>query len=453
MAGAPGAAGDMGGAGEAGAPVIMPPEPPKPPVITGMKPLTGPYGTEVRITGTDLGSAARSGVNLLIGADGELELDAERPEIVSWSETEIRFRFPFPYEGRVLLRTPQGEQVAGEFEPTWVAGPTIDSSAGVTSVASISEADGSIAAVLDTAPPSLVTFDGSDWLETAISGKNLRRDSIRLYLDGARLAAYALSTTTSPELIALDPQDDFAQTPSGVKVTTDYHAAGAPEGAALWWRTGNNWFRARPSAGVWATDKGPIGDPNTGGANHVAAAAADGSLFVGWSEDVGTTFDDLGAAYHRRLLPDSMAWQAKQKTGSDMEDAISSFTMLERGSGVVARYCGTNEDPFGVTGDDRLCYSALLPTGTKASVRETTTLRYGIGANVQAAVYCSDQGLRLLPDLGSGGTTYAALDAIGGDVVAWPCPNVVALEIDAADEALLIVEAGGKLYGPRPRVR
>jgi len=454
-AGAGGEAQATGAAGEAGeAAGAAPVEPLLPPVVTAMMPTSGPYGSELRIEGEGLGSAARPGVRLRLGADGAGELTpTSKPEIISWSEAQIRFRFPFPYEGRVVVETPEGEADAGEFEPTWAPGTPLDSVAKVASTAALASAPGVLAAVLNTGPPSLVVFDGAAWTRTTIAGKNLRADSIRLYLEDNALASFGLSTATAPEIVGLDPDRDFAQIASGVKVTADYRVAGGTDGAVVWSRAGNNWSRARPTSGAWAVDKGPIADPNPSGASHVAGALSDGTLFVGWGEDTGSALDDRGAAFHRRLLDGASAFEAKVRTGGDVDDAVSAITMSDRGGGLIVRYCGTDKDPLGATGNETLCYVALLPTGSKMTMNESASLRYAFGGEARVVAYCSSsQGLRFVPELGPGGATTAKLDALAGDVVAWPCPNIVALEVDPDGQPLILVEQDGQLYSPRPRV-
>lgn len=446
----PNGAGREGGS-EAGAPAA---EPMVPPMVTGMMPLSGPYGTEIRIGGEGLGSASRSDVRLLLGVDGERVLTpASQPEVVSWSENEIRFRFPFPHQGRVLVRTPLGDAVAGEFEPTWLPGSSLESVSDVTAIASVAPEPGVLAAVLDTGPPGLVSFDGNEWRETAVPSSNLREPSIRLYTENGDLRAFGLSIATQPVIVDLGSAEDFAQAPSSVVVTTDFHVAGGVEGAAVWFRDGQ-WSRAVPSAGAWTIDKGPVSNAsNPEGKRHVASATLDGSLLLGWAEDVGTFTDDLGVAKHRLLPSTSTTWAATATSGSELDDEISNLVMSDRGAGVVYKYCGTDADPFDLTDTDNLCYSALLPAGAKTTMPESNRLRYAFGPSSQLALYCSaKQGLRLVPKLGSGGRSTAELDTLAGDVVAWPCPNVVAVEVDPDGMPLIIVEQEGALFSPRPRV-
>ena len=121
------------------------------------------------------------------------------------------------------------------------------------------------------------TTDSFDWIRKLRSQPGFP-EMIILAEDGSELSAFGLSTALTPEILALDPLNDFAQTASGLKVTSDYRVAGGPDGATVWSRTGNNWSRARASAGAWSVDKGPIADPNASGPHHGAGALSDGEF-------------------------------------------------------------------------------------------------------------------------------------------------------------------------------
>jgi hypothetical protein len=90
--------------------------------------------------------------------------------------------------------------------------------------------------------------------------------------------------------------------------------------------------------------------------------------------------------------------------------------------------------------------------GVQSTVKESATLRYGFHGNDPIAAYCSQsQGTRLVTGVGNG-TSVAALDALPGEIVAWPCAPIVAIEADEDGELLVILEHDGALYSPRPRV-
>lgn len=449
-----GATGSDGVGGEAGAPIRI--EPPGPPVVSSMSPLSGAYGTTIRIQGEDLGSLARDGVSLTIGAGDGAVLDPESaPEIVRWTETEITFRYPFPLpKAEVTVTTPEGSALAGEFSPTWVAGPSYPVPKGTKSIASISNAPALIGAVIDTGPPELVEFDGEAVNAREVSAPNLRLETIRLYRGEDGLAAFALSTATNPEILSLDASSDFASTPTGVEVTGERVFAGGREGASLWFREGNEWSRARPSGGTWAVDKEGIADPMPSGSKHAAGATSDGSLFIAWAESTGDFLDDRGAPFYRRLEPDATSFGSESRAGSDVDDSVSSLALEGRGEGVVTRYCGTDVDPLGATSDELKCYASLLPGSVRQTLKESTGARYAFRGDERKMAYCSPTlGVRVVPDIGSGRKTTSELDQLAGDVVAWPCGAVTALEVDEDGDTLVILEYDGVLYSPRPRVQ
>ena len=165
--------------------------------------------------------------------------------------------------------------------------------------------------------------------------------------------------------------------------------------------------------------------------------------------------DDWGEVWHSVHLPGVSGFAPGAKIGSNMDDSISDILMSDRGTGVVTQYCGDNEDPLGITANGKLCYTALLPTGAKTTYPEFASLRYGFAADGSPVMaYCSGtEGTRLIPDVAAGGTSGAQLDALAGDIVAWPCVNVVALEVDPDGTAQLVIEQAGQLYSPRARVQ
>src|SRR5687767_14462801 len=80
--------------------------PPEAPVVCDFSPERGPWGTTVTIQGEWLGSLARSGVELVVGGEGTFVLEPDSDEVLSWFETRIEARVPFPFEGAVSIETP-----------------------------------------------------------------------------------------------------------------------------------------------------------------------------------------------------------------------------------------------------------------------------------------------------------------------------------------------------------
>ena len=58
-------------------------------------------------------------------------------------------------------------------------------------------------------------------------------------------------------------------------------------------------------------------------------------------------------------------------------------------------------------------------------------------------------GLRVLSQLPGERLTAAEFDPAPGETVVWPCARIVAAEVDAEGETLLVIERDGKLYSPR----
>jgi IPT/TIG domain-containing protein len=101
-----------------------PPGPPPLPVITGMTPTTGAYGTKITITGTGLSTAGTvpgkfdtvtfPGVDALLYYQG--------------TDTEVQLQVPFPATpGPIVLHAPGGVASTPSFTPisTWIPGPSV----------------------------------------------------------------------------------------------------------------------------------------------------------------------------------------------------------------------------------------------------------------------------------------------------------------------------------------
>jgi hypothetical protein len=244
-------------------------------------------------------------------------------------------------------------------------------------------------------------------------------------------------------------------TASGVMVTSEYAMDGGTDGATVWFRSGNEWTRARASGTGWAIDKGPVADPRPSASRHAAGATSDGALYIGWAEDTGDFLDDRGAPYLQRLAAEASEFGASTRAGHDVDDYVSSLSLVGRGSGVVLRYCGSDVDPAGLTEDELLCFVALHSVGGQAvlrSVKESEKARYAFGPGGPAAAYCSSSlGLRSLPGFVNGGTSLGALEPLPGEVAVWPCAPLVAAEVDPDGELLMVLEHDATLVSPRPR--
>jgi hypothetical protein len=120
--------------------------------------------------------------------------------------------------------------------------------------------------------------------------------------------------------------------------------------------------------------------------------------------------------------------------------------LTSKGDGLVLRYCGSNADPFGLSGNDYYCYDALhAPSGAAI---------FGVPVNAQAVAhaftheravvaYCgADQTWLIRSDL----SQEAEPGALVGEPVLFPCPEAVALEVNGEGDYLALVRFQGATY-------
>ncbi len=401
-----------------------------PPVVDRFTPGTGPWGTPITISGSDLGSASRSDSLLRVGS--ELMLSPGDAGIESWTESEIILRIPFPHEGEVTIATAEGSVVAGTFTPTHEVAAEQAIAGNVDVLSSVSLNAGSISLALSTDPQTVVTFDGEAWRTEALPEADLRTETLNLYAgDAGELRAVALSSASPPEIVELAPGASEPVS-TGVVVTESVWVAGGPDSAAVWyWATGG-FYRARPVSGVWQVDKGPIANPASSEELDTAAATSDGSLWLAWARKTGPFGNDKGAPFARRLAPDVTSWGKEFQCGVDLDDRIIEIVLKPRGRGLIVDYCGVDANAIGLGPDDIECRTGvLLSTGseTRSTAREGETTRHAVDLTSRVTATCD----------ATGGTTLV------GAVWAWPCQTIGALEIDPAGAAVLVVRHDGKL--------
>lgn len=421
------------------------------PQIDSMEPPSGPYGSVVTIRGTGFGSAALNGVTLAVGNRGEVELTPESEAVVSWSDEEIAFRFPFPAEGAVALEGPNGAALAGEFAPTWHIAQELEIAPAATVIASISPEPDHIMMLVDTMPLTLLDVGPDGIVEHAVSAAGVETTSLRLYLAAAqKVEAVGVSTGDDPVVVHLQNTagDLVAASTMIPLLATEYGVAGGSEGAAVWMKRAAGWYRARPSsAGVWKVDKGPITDPEPDAPDYAAAAGSDGSLYIAKSVDTGVLGDDMEAPYMRRLEPTAAStFGGSKAAGGSVDDYITSLALRSSGDGLVVQVCGSDVDPFGFSGTDRYCFDSLhapsgarlshVPVKAKASAHAFTHAR-------AVAAYCSnDDSWRIRTDL----DVETEPGEGAGEVVVFPCPEAIALEVGGSGDYLPVVRYQQRTY-------
>jgi hypothetical protein len=442
------AGGSFAAGGEAGAggAVAAYPEP----QIDSMEPTSGPYGTPVTIKGVGLGNSSLAGFTLAIGNQGEVTLTPkDKAAVISWSDEEIVFRYPFPAEGGVALEGPKGDVMAGEFQPTWHVALELDQAPAVTVLASISPAADHIVMLYDTMPLSLVDVGPASVVEHSVTAPGVDPNSVRLYLNAAKkVEGIGVSTDAVPVLVHLqNANDDLVAKPTTIKLqATEFGVAGGSEGAAVWMRRATGWFRARPGVSGWAEDKGPIADPNPNAPNRTSGVSSDGSLFVAWSVDTGNFLDDMEAGYMQQLAPTATKFAAAKAAGNSVDDYVTGLTLQSSGDGLVVTTCGSDVDPFALSGTNHYCFDSLhAPGGAHlfGVTMDQTSIAHAFTHERAVAAYCSRDGNWMVQtDADVETTPGAAL----GESVLFPCPEAVALEVNGAGDYLPVVRWAGKTY-------
>lgn len=445
--GAGGTESSGGGQGGQGGQAVEP-IPPGPPEVDAVTPEQGPYGTLLTIDGAFLGSAARSGVQLRIGAAPAFVILANDEAFVeSWTEDQISFRYPFPADGPIVLETPQGVVDVSDFSSTWTIAATATNAPTASVIASISTSPQTVTLLFDTTPPVLLELgpDGAVTHQVTLGGAV--PSSVRLYLAGDSVEGIGITDGADPELVHLgNVEGDLVGELTGIQLdATETALAGGPDGAAAWLHRTDGWWRARPVAGDWTIDAGPFTDVQTSSPDRAVGAASDGSLYVAWSIDAGNIFDDMEAPRVRRLDGNSGQWTAGQSAGSGVDDYITSLEILDKGRGVVVRYCGSDSDPWGVSSTAYRCYDGLLNAAGAAIAKvsvDVTASRHAFSASRAVAGYCDEaSSFRLRTDT----DIAVAPDTPIGEAIVYPCQATVALEIDPNGDFVPVVRRGTTL--------
>lgn len=408
-----------------------------PPDVEGFSPDEGPWGTTVTVSGSELGSDLRPGVFLTIG--DSLVLDPEDDAVVTWTETQIELRIPFPHSGTISVETPEGSATVGEFPAPYLLSPVVAVEVGASVVASVSLEPGSLALALDTDPVVVVAFDGSDWTTHELPDAGLRTNSVRLYGEGGALKAFGLTTGGSPEIVDFTQGDSgWEATSTSIVVSEQYAIAGGPDGAVVWFSVADEWTRASVGAAGWSVDKGPIADPIADEELHAATATSDGSLYLARALDTGILFDDLGAPFVSQLTPAGTDFDPEIRVGASVDDYVTSLELVDRGRGLLVEYCGSDVDPLNVTGTDYRCYTAALTSAglnLKSSSNEVEFRAYHAATTNKWIVGSCDRNEGTVLTEGEAATLVANLT--------WPCVDFGGVELDPDGAPVVAVRHAG----------
>jgi hypothetical protein len=422
--------------------------PPGPPEVDALTPEVGPFGERLSIQGSWLGNPARA-AQLRIGSTPAFTIFSNDENFVeSWTENEIVFRYPFPADGAISIETAEGAAAVGSFTPTWLSLATASNAPAVSVISSISTAAQTVTLLFDTTPPVLLELGPEGAVQHEVTLNGALASSLRLYLGSSGIEAVGVTSGETPELVQLRNVDgDLIGEATGILLdATESALAGGPDGASAWMHRADGWWRARPLGADWSVDAGPIDDVQSSSPDRAVGAASDGSLYVAWSVDAGNFFDDMEAPRMRRLDASTLTWTGSQSAGSSVDDYITSLEVIDKGRGVVVRYCGSDVDPFGTSSTTYRCYDGLhTPAGAsiaRVSV-DATASRHAFSAARAVAGYCDeDDNFRLRTDT----DVAAPPDAPIGEPIVFPCQATSALEIDPNGDFVPVVRRGTILH-------
>lgn len=435
--------------------------PPPPPVASGMTPTSGPFGTEVTITGTDFGSAM-PGMDSASMVEDAASPYANAPGFVddcgfwidTWSDTQVTGRVAFPCgEAELVVGNAGGKAMAGTFTPDagWNSGPGL----GIDQLAESRVTSTGIAAAIfrdyfgtQGQGTGIAIYDGGDAGAYLLAGAPNTAGS-----DGAFDVHLVEGDDHAPEVLATlaDGSVDTFAVAAGSAVAQPTGLTGRlmvaardDAGIYAWLETGSGFERVRPSTPAWTVDRGPFAPATTTDPILDAQVAADGTLWISFNQTNDDPFDIEGYIALQSLAPAGSAFGAVELADpNSYDDFISQAHIVLAPDGVhmvVVAEC--EDDGTGVE-------SSLVPrVRTANQTWDVAPYFDGIaqyaysGTTLAAITYDGDSGTTaLVPDV----TMPAATQV----VPVWPLkPEGVA--IDPTSQALRPFVGDGISFAPTP---
>lgn len=327
--------------------------PPPPPVVLGMSPLTGPYGTEVTIEGEHFGEASSS---RRLSFAGVRDL-----AFVEWTDTRIRFRVPFPGAGRVSLLAPGGPIDAGTFTPDPIPW-TVSRNLGSLPRAAAMMPNGNLGVVILTGasdPDAAVVI-------TTPEGTTTSHDLGERIESLALVSAFATATNRFEAFFVGEGRSfhhlrwPASGTPAldSIEVASVAALAGGSDdsGAYLWTIAYGDAsmhgplrrMRAPIGGGTTFTHDLQIAAPFEVQSPTMAtrgAIAADGRLFVTWGRFSGSAIDQEASPHLSVLDPSDGSW-THEAIAADVDDYVvaTETRIAPDGSRVLSGYCWSDRD-------------------------------------------------------------------------------------------------------------
>lgn len=368
------------------------------PVIHDLSPTAGPHGTEISITGENLGQRGEPGSLLFLGeGSNEIALRSEWALefpfvfISEWTSSQITLRVPYPVEGSIRIQTDWGEAFAGEFSPSWIGEPP---------------AQGAVAAVIAILAPSpdrvvalLNSWEGDcrlvDWSGGAVTEhalacpEPLTRGNL-VEMPGGDVQGVAFGSTG--KLYAIAPVKG-ALTLRDTDVR-GHDAAGGLDQAGLfaWVATDGSLARVRPGEDGWVIDGEPLAMP---GEILAMDMAPDGTLYAGYAADETYMLDRREGPRVARIAPGSALPEEAEVAGPTVDDSITSMSLTAGGGGgALLKVCWYNPDLQGspASGCDSFVREASGAWEELPRIEDAAWVNYGFSGGELVAAYLTDNG-------------------------------------------------------------
>ena len=425
-----------------------------PPSITSIAPLEGDYGTLVTITGDNLDEAS---AELVLNGPAE-PVKIRMPTgtgtgqpgaiVMKWSKTEIAFKYPFPAEGAVSITTKSGQAQGGSFLPSWRPGSPLSGAFTRRELLSIvSPEAGSMVAAFDgiTGPVILHAKDG------AVTPRAYDRGAVSvlglsLYVTpgGAVEGVYSNGGT----LYHLTDATGTPATASTGVAALDAAGGYDDSGAYAWIRKGSGEL-ARVRAPSWAESGEIVADPTPSGApGRSMALSPDHALIVGWGVNSTGSFpfyDHVAYPVTRRMRAGLTTFDSQRTSGSGADDVML-WTRFRAGpeGRVFSYYCANDTGYFSSPSVD--CGEGYIDG--LGSLGEPKTASHGeriSGWSATTTLMASCDTATATLSVGPEGNTAQASSIL------FPCPKILGLTADPADDVVLLVGVGSYVYSPRKR--
>jgi hypothetical protein len=417
--------------GNGGTKTVTPPPPP-PPVVTDLSPATGGYGTTVTITGTGFSTTGNLAFE---GLPDELDYRA----VVSWSDTQIIARVPFPATaGPIHVTNSFGMSDTPVFTPDspWTAGTAATTTAVVAAQRFGTTTDvlgldinmhvqllsfgattqtymlDGITGSTDERTPTLAMLAGVD----EVLGNDAAHHLIDFTVaDGAIVAT---DTGLVGELIAADPSGAWLQTYDTTSAA--YQLSHAKPGTP------------------WTIDRGPIATLGV----IAGQLATDGTLVVAWSHPDGGIFDNMANVAVAHLAPGATVLSPTEyPEDTAWDDYIASIQLQisPDGQRMLLAYSSQEFDK-----DFDVPHPALARTSagnwTAAQGLESSGAPLVFTASSMAAFVEGGDDIAIVPDIAAPATTVP--------VPVWPAlPDAL---VSAGTTLLPVVGVGNHLWVPTP---